>query len=98
VDLNALSGGKNSTGELLSLSMRTPSGIVSGQRRWNDLSNLNSLNDEAMATGWQQLAVDVSRIGGQSAVLTLRARPQSLLGPPPLCVPGVLLLDNFRFS
>jgi len=49
------------------------------------------------ATGWRTLRMEVHSAPGE-AILTLRARPSFVGPPPPLCVPGVLLLDNLRFE
>ena len=59
---------------------------------------LASLDDTYTGTGWQSVSVPVDGLGGQDVLLTLRLRPSVVMAPPPLCIPGTLLLDNLRFE
>ena len=83
--------------------------ILSGSLRYSDgfrsfradrpmLEETMELTGDFRETGWRHVDIPVADLAGQEVVMTLKAQPGLVIGPPPLCIPGVLLLDNLRFD
>ena len=62
------------------------------------IEETTELSGDFRESGFRRLLIPVADLAGQELVMTLRLRPGILMAPPPLCVPGVLLLDNLRFE
>jgi hypothetical protein len=86
------------SGSLLSVSLAGGSESETLEQRWPSEEAFVALDGETLQSDWQQVRVPVQSLAGSQAVLTLRLRPFGVLGPPPFCLAGVLLLDHLRFE
>ena len=62
------------------------------------IEETTELSGDFREGGFRRLLIPVADLAGQEVVMTLRLRPGILMVPPPLCVPGVLLMDNLHFE
>lgn len=79
---------------LLSGSARAGERLLTARLERPTIEAMAALGDGVLTTGWQVFMLPVGGLEGEEIVLTLRLRPEVTLGLPPLCLPGVLLLDN----
>jgi hypothetical protein len=85
-------------GTLIAASLRGARGLTTAQLRWPGAAEFTPLDEQTQHTDWRHFALPVDMLAGQTVVLTLRTRGETMIGPPPLCSPGLLLLDNLHFE
>ena len=83
---------------LISGTLGSKDHIKSFRRDRPTRDDASELSAELITTGFRELNVPVDGLAGQEVIMTLRLRPGVIMGPPPFCGPGVLLLDNLRFN